>query len=86
MRQAMTTVRLRLHVPAYRILYAMGGVEVLSVEALNEPGFAAQDLLAVTLRLSGSMLGFALSLAGEGGVSQAEQADPAPEAEEPPTL
>lgn len=71
MRHAVTTVRLRLRVPAYRILYAMGGVEVLAVEDLPEPApaegegtSAVQDFLAVTLRLSGSMLAFALELAG----------------------
>lgn len=71
MRSAVTTVRLRLRVSVYRILYAMGGVEVLAVEDLDEPAppgeasaSAGKDMLAVTLRLSGSMLAFALEMAG----------------------
>lgn len=80
MRHAVTTVQVRLRIPAYRILYSMGGVEVLAVDELDEPRPAAHDLLLVRLRLSGSMLGFALGLAGD------EQSEQAPEAEEPVTV
>lgn len=83
MRSAVTTVRLRLRVSVYRILYAMGGVEVLAVEELDEPApsgeastAAGKDMLAVTLRLSSSMLAFALEMAGP-------EPEPVKAAEEP---
>lgn len=84
MRRAETTIRLRLRVSVYRILYAMGGVEVLAVEDLpatetsgEAPASAGADMLAVTLRLSSSMLTFALEMAGP------EQAERVTVAEEP---
>lgn len=66
----MVMVRLILSRSTYRILFAMGGVEVVAVEPVEE------GVIAATLRLSEGMLRFTRGL---DGVQSVEVVDTEPE-------